>query len=910
MRFWGKASPYAGAAHHMHPLPWHSLDVAAVMHVMLWQGTGALRRLAGVMGTSTDDCLAIMSRLAALHDIGKFSQRFQAKNSECFPQDVLGVNPSALVSTGYDHASAGHHLFQLTKELAWFALPENAHYSWTPLMAAATGHHGSPPIPLPLTVQSMGSLRREWGKASVEAAFHFARSLQDILPLPPNLALNERCAKRASHLVAGAMVLSDWIGSRQEWFPYERPSATSGTSLGRYFSTSKDKAREALRAAGVRPAPFRNGNLLGDILGGRKPRPLQSWASKCRINEGPALYVIEAETGAGKTEAAMTLAHRIVQAHQLDGVYMALPTMATSNAMFERMRHFAKVLRQGDDTPITMVLSHSGRDMHKGFREMVDDAHAEQERYDHGTTSADDLTASAHCTAWLSDDRRRSFLCDLGVGTVDQAVLSVLGSRHQSLRLWALANRALITDEAHSYDTYMQAELERLVEFQAGLRGSVVVLSATLSANALASLSKAFRKGLDNGAEDAAPPGDGATSYPMITVVSAHGTEQVKDIAPSGRKRSVAVRLLPSPDEALSALYAASKAGECVAYVRNSVQDAVDAYRELAKVMPDSKLHLLHARMALCDRLAKEQEVLRIFGKGGVAAERAGCALVATQIVEQSLDLDFDAMFTDLAPIDALIQRAGRLRRHERVGRMGDGELCVVSPPPTQDAGKSWVRALLPRTAKVYADHARLWLSAKVLEDAGSIDAPSGIRDMIESVYGPNVDEGCPPSLNSSGVAARGRDMRARSLASNNLLMLKTGYACTGGQWGQERAIATRLIESPTVCVRLGVLSADGKSAHPYAGDASEDIRLRWRMSEVQVQAYLIDQEFDNPDEREARTKARADWPQWDNSILVILRPDGKHAWRGAAMREGDPDPVLLLYSRLTGIEAGQGAGR
>ena len=158
----------------------------------------------------------------------------------------------------------------------------------------------------------------------------------------------------------------------------------------------------------------------------------------------------------------------------------------------------------------------------------------------------------------------------------------------------------------------------------------------------------------------------------------------------------------------------------------------------------DRRPLLFHARFALADRLAIEREVTGSFGKHSSPDERRGQILVATQVVEQSLDLDFDVIVSDLAPIDLLMQRAGRLWRHAREERRGCPELVVVGPEAEQDADEDWFKRTFPRASHVYQDHARIWLTADVLLRRGCIETPGDARDLIEAVYGDGADERVP----------------------------------------------------------------------------------------------------------------------------------------------------------------------
>ena len=345
--------------------------------------------------------------------------------------------------------------------------------------------------------------------------------------------------------------------------------------------------------------------------------------------------------------------------------------------------------------------------------------------------------------------------------------------------------RVLILDEVHAYDAYMQREMERLLEFQAGLGGSAVLLSATLPLQVRERLTDAFAKGLGIDAEDDCL----GTDYPMATIRAVDVAASTSVPGRSERARTLPVRFLESPDEALEEVERAAGDGKAVLYIRNTVDDALDAHAAL-KVRELDPL-LFHARFALVDRLKIEQRIVRMFGKGSTADDRKGNdgrgkVLIATQVVEQSLDIDFDALVTDLAPIDLLIQRAGRLWRHGHRRREGQPELLVVAPNPVDDADEAWFARAFPRAKYVYPDHARLWLTARTLQDAGAIESPGALRSLVESVYVEHADVDVPEGLQGTFFDAEGRAGAERGAATANVLDFTKGYVRDAGSWDSD----------------------------------------------------------------------------------------------------------------------------
>lgn len=646
-QFWGKATP-AFPGTRWHPLPLHALDVAAVGAALLGQPGSPAASLGRLLRWSPDETLAITCYLLGLHDIGKFAKRFQAKAPHRFPS-CFGTDPATLATFAFDHGSAGLRLFdQDPGVFLGSALGDSQ--AWLPLFSAVFGHHGEPP----LSDNPLG-LRSDFGKVGIRVAQGFVQELRELFDIDlEGIDANEGDTRKASHVLAGIAVLADWIGSNQRWFRYREPVE----DLEAYWREARAVAAGAVREAGIVSAPTGPALSYGKLIGASAtPSPMQDWAATAPLPRGPGLFLIEDETGSGKTEAATMLVNRLMRAGRASGVYVALPTMATANAMFDRLAATHEHLFAKGAKP-SVALVHGARELHSGFAAARLAGGQREPPYAVASVPAD-VTASTACAEWIADDRRRAFPADVGVGTVDQALLAVLPCRHQSLRLLGVSQRILVVDEVHAYDAYMGMEIERLLEFQAALGGSAILLSATLPVATRQRLADAFGRGLGLGTADMA---DEAMEYPLATVHSADVRSTQPVAAMPGRGRRLPVRFLRTAEEAYDELAAATGSGQAALYVRNTVDDALDAHEAMSARNVASTV--FHARFALVDRLRIERDVVRDFGKAGDEASRSRRVLIATQVVEQSLDLDFDLLVSDLAPMDLLIQRAGRLWRH------------------------------------------------------------------------------------------------------------------------------------------------------------------------------------------------------------------------------------------------------
>ncbi|MBI3065257.1 MAG: CRISPR-associated helicase Cas3' [Deltaproteobacteria bacterium] len=427
----------------------------------------------------------------------------------------------------------------------------------------------------------------------------------------------------------------------------------------------------------------------------------------------------------------------------------------------------------------------------------------------------------------VADNRKKAFLAAVGVGTLDQALLAVLPSRHQSLRLLGLGRSVLIVDEVHAYDPYMHTLLRNLLQFHAAQGGSAILLSATLPRKTRQELVNSFRQGTG----DVSFPLQ-VNDYPLFTHVNPAGGLEQPISARRGSSRTVRVKIVHESATVETLVKEAAAAGRCACWVRNTVADAVSAYERLSRDLGEDNVMLFHARFALGDRLELERDVLRLFGKDSSHEDRAGKILIATQVVEQSLDLDFDFMVTDLAPIELIIQRAGRLHRHPR-GARGLATLCILCPPLNAAPKSTWYSDVFPQASYVYPSHGQLWLAANMLIERGKFIVPDDARCLVETVYGEEEGDVVPQELRKRDLDADGKSRADISLAQLNGLNLDAGYTTTLNQWLEDTVTPTR-VGAPTTTVRLA--RWDGTTLMPWF---STD-RFAWDLSQVSVNRARI----------------------------------------------------------------------
>ncbi len=715
-----------------HPLVCHMVDVAAVAQG-LWDASLAewtRERLATAMGLDQESARLWIGWLAGIHDLGKASKPFQFKDP-LHRERLRGTGLDATTDRpdpGHGRVTAAALITILQKDPFRLSPPLASR-----LAAVTGGHHGE----FPTGQEVLGSRGPAIGEVPPgpnrwqEVRADLATTLASLVGIES--AHPSDLPTPAAMLLAGLISVADWIGSIDEiaFFPY-RPDAV--TNLGEYATLASDRARVVLdklhwttsRVDGSVPG-------FGELFPVGLPYPVQERvAEQARSVVGPSLMIIEAPMGEGKTEAALYFVESDVRRGSR-GAYFGLPTQATANQLYQRVHDFFVRSRSGETT--NLVLAHGGASFASDLQYLPTDV------------SGPDGAVGAG--SWFVQ-RKRTLLASYGVGTVDQALMAALRTKHVFVRLFGLAGKTVVIDEVHAYDAYMSHLLDRLLEWLAALGSSVVLLSATLPSSRRRAFLQAYARGL--GSETSPPTDSNSPGYPRLSHLSERGahSEAVPAAARSFRRLIVA-RLAPEPDDVASYLIDRMPTGGCAVVICNTVARAQEMFRvvqaALSEMPQESRpeVDLLHARFRLGDRRQREARVVGQLGPGSQDRPHRS-VLVATQIVEQSLDIDFDVMVSDIAPIDLLLQRSGRLHRHDR-GSRGEPTLYVRWPAdagglPTFDGG----------TASVYDEHIllRTWC---VLTPRSDIAIPDDVEGLIEFVYG--EDEGSPPEALRPAVAAR-----------------------------------------------------------------------------------------------------------------------------------------------------------
>ncbi len=933
LRFWGKerglSRPY--------PVICHLLDTAAIAGA-LWDrmlSGQARERIATELGLSLEGCRRLLGLWAGLHDIGKITPPFQAQFPAAYREisgDPVYAHKPGAERERLRHDSAGH--WALAGLFAEWGYPSSrrwtgsAHHQVAQMLG---GHHGCFHRALPKNqlrdleerVPALGG--RGW---AVQRAAHAAvvRRLTGGVeapggPLPAHVVVQ----------LLGLIVVADWLASQEHVIKARLPRPgwrADDAGLRGHWDRAVAEASQIVAEAGLGEARFTSlpfaeqfpfpPNDLQASLAGELPALL----------DGPGLLLVTAPTGDGKTEAGLHAAGLMAQAAGSSGLYFALPTMATADAMHLRVREFAERNVEGDRS-LTLLHSMAWLNEHYGVAAGAGPASS-------GRTVTDHVSSTA--AGWWLRGGKRGLLAPLSTGTIDQALTGVLPVRYNVLRLLGLSRKVLVLDEAHAYGPWMHSLLVRLLEWLGAMGAPVVLLSATLTGRTAGSLVEAYRRGCGFRAPSSVQP-----VYPgWLFVSGTTGKVSAPRSVASGRPRTLSVQSVPvvgnSPADTgveapVEGRYAALKEhlvpfvskGGCVLVCCTTVAEAQRTYRFVQRAFPElaetpGGLRLLHSRYP-ADRRAEitdacEQDFGRPSRTGDPPEARKPrppvSVLVATQVVEQSLDLDFDLVISDLAPLAQLLQRAGRCMRHDRKGLsaeeggrpawVGDEPRLVVLEPVRADGAVE-----PPRTWGTVYDTALLRRTSALLREcaADGVAIPGDVQQLVDAVYAEDFGERLSTAAEREELQRFDAERAGAVLAEESLarmVAVKSPVGMVdlaqlsndGGTLVDEALVTTRLGADSmrAVCVYvqpcgpgdLGTeavtLDPEGTIPVPGAGGSGG------RMSEAGVRA-VIHKSVPLPGRWLAqRGDEHEPWPTWADRpvlaelvVLRMMRTDSDTEW-------------------------------
>lgn len=689
------------------PLTYHLLDTAAVMDYLLenWLPEHSCESLE----LEQEDFRRLAFAAALLHDTGKATKLFQCNITAQRPElrerlrDFGLEDGNFLTLKNLPHAAAGAELLRLEGFNESLAAVVGAHHGKPETCYGGEEYYFSESNPLSFGWLSRGGRATGWGAVQNEI-IHWALS-QDGMETPENLP---ECSMAAQMLLTALVIMADWIASNTAYFPL-----ISTEELPQSYDTRR--AEIALKKLRL-PEPWRisedwqSSDYFERRFGFSANRVQESVEQIAANMETPGMLILEAPMGQGKTEAALAAAEILMNRFRLGGAAFFLPSQATSNAMFSRMTLWAR--RQPDAVRVAVELAHGQSELNGQFLSLEEGAvELAQEE-----SESDTLTVHSFFRG-----RKTRLLANLVVGTVDQLLMAALKRKHVMLRHLGLTGKVVIIDECHAYDAYMNTYLDCVLDWLGAYKIPVILLSATLPGKRRAELLRAYlgsKKAV--GAEL-----EHSQAYPLLCWTEGKRAH-MREIPPEGARRKVKICRIED-DELVDELGTALEQG-CVGIIVNTVKRAQTLCTLLQERYPEVEILLDHSRFLAPDRLEREEKIMQRVGKASALEERKRVLVIGTQVLEQSLDLDFDLLVTELCPMDLLLQRIGRLHRHNRPRPQGltEPRCLVLGAQGEPDAGSVAVykKYLLLRTRELLPE---------------SISLPEDISPLVQKTYDPEL---------------------------------------------------------------------------------------------------------------------------------------------------------------------------
>lgn len=672
-----------------------------------------------------ETALNLAAFLGAIHDIGKATPAFQIQKGFNNSLDLderlieklelagfLGISSLTLANPRKTHHSnAGEYL--LTKE---FHVKDD-------IGSIIGGHHGKPvddvlmikdqyayPANYFQSEDDNSEISGKW-KQVQSAVFQWAlekSGFNSVEKLP-------EISQPAQVLYSGLLIMADWISSNSDFFPLMDISSEKMPDCMRRLrdGISKWSKNEPLQ---LQSYPAMEELFIRRF--GFKPRDFQKvvYQTVSQIRR-PGIIILEAPMGVGKTEAALAAAEILAAKTGNSGLFFGLPTQATSNGMFGRIHEWLEKVTNEYDTKQSLRLCHGKAALNEemnGLRQMASPQNINID---------EESNNSVFVNEWFSG-RKKTALDDFVVGTVDGFLLTALKQKHLALRHLGFSKKLVIIDEVHAYDTYMQQYLEEAIQWMGAYGTPVILVSATLPQDKRESLIRAYLKGMGiKNREMKFSEAIYGRNYPLISYSEGKEVKVQTDFS-SMEDKTIHINKLDEADliEKITELL---EGGGVIGIIVNTVRKAQTLGREFTERFGKNEVEVLHSAFIATDRVNKESHLLNMIGKQGKRPKRK--VIIGTQVIEQSLDIDFDVLITDLCPIDLLLQRIGRLQRHSirRPEKHQDPSVYVMGTSDRLDFEKGSERVY----GKYYLIRTQYFLPDE-------IRIPTDIPALINEVYG------------------------------------------------------------------------------------------------------------------------------------------------------------------------------
>ena len=694
---WGKTDMVNPDSREWNCIRRHLIDTADIVQHKLWGSIpdNITRNIVIAFNGNMKAALSCVSFLAGVHDVGKATPVFQQQaDNQYYDFLIRAMNnvgfmiPSDIKASG----ALRHEKSSFIAVRDWLKAHDFGIKNAPELASTILGHHGWFDNIEPYDAQSKEYGDGIWNNARIELLDTIAKRtglnkfINDIKSI--------KFDNNVLMLIAGIIVQADWIASNTVAFPL---SLTGNVDLTPRQEHERLKAGwNMIHYPDKWHAQLSHDNMLESRFGihanmNAMQREMVAIASNVT---NPPLIICEAEPGSGKTEAALMAAEILADRFNMNGVSFALPTQATTNAIFNRMEPWFNAIHADN-----VILQHSNAFMNKNWMQWKHNHHAN----------------------WMCNGRQ-SALTPFHVSTIDQFLMMALKSKHVQLRHDGFAGKVVILDEIHACDSFMKGFLMRALEWCHAYGVPVIVLTATLDDGTRNRIIQTYDGNAIN-----------VNSYPSITYVNGNNTVNVS--VKSTMHKTIHIDKV-SRDDLLNDVIESIHDGGNAAVIVNTVSKAQELYDKMLKTYPDMDVQLFHSRFTIQDRTNIEHDIINKYGKDG--SNRPECSVViSTQVIEQSLDLDFDIMYTDVAPIDLIIQRSGRLHRHNhhvRQDKLIEPILKIIDMPDPMSNDKPSFNG-----NKIYGRY-RLMKAVESLQ-LNEFTVPDSIIGMMNQAYDGKMSE-------------------------------------------------------------------------------------------------------------------------------------------------------------------------
>ena len=742
LELWAKKKEKDGIFYWL-SLKQHLEDTREIMGLLWehWLSEGQRIYIANSMKIEEDAAKSLTMFIGAIHDIGKATPAFQIQrgfqNSEDLDlllmeklerEGFSGIKDLELTDRGKTpHAYAGEVICRLAGINRGIAsiigahhgVPMKENYSLMSFVEAYTANFYQ-------EEKEDSPICKKW-KATQEELLSWALEscgYKNVEDLP-------RCSKPTQLLLSGLLIMADWIASNEEYFPlfslqnevdHELDDATVNQEDRKKEGTQISERVESAWLKWTRNQTWEATQLFDANQSYQnsfhfKPRDFQEKVfTEIAGAEDIGLVILEAPMGCGKTEAALMTAEQLAGKQQCAGVFFGLPTQASSNGIFPRVESWVDSLGQKNQEKLSLRLSHGKAALNEEFQTL-------SRNCSEGIDLDGERTKYVYVNEWFSG-RKKAMLDDFVVGTVDHLLLMALKQKHLMLRHLGFSKKVVIIDEVHAYDAYMGQYLYMVLQWLGAYKVPTIILSATLPMERRKDLMKYYLKGRGIKEKDIGNFDFLKTeSYPLLTFSKGSEVESFSDFQEEKEKKVTLYQL--DEENLVDTVKSLSKNGAVIGIIVNTVGRAQRITKDLLEAFPEEEVHLLHSRFIDTDRIKKEEELLKKIGKKAERPKRF--IVVGTQVIEQSLDIDFDVMISDLCPVDLLIQRIGRLHRHkiERPKEHSEARLYLMGISESFDFEKG--------SRRVYGDYLLIKTQCAL---GKSISIPRDISPLVQEVYG------------------------------------------------------------------------------------------------------------------------------------------------------------------------------